>query len=187
MLFIAIKYRLLLVVLSVTANLFLSDYDTSTQLLYHPSLEAAVAARNTCWAPHLLASTFDRWDAVHLAGISIDGYVYEHNHAFYPGAYLAHFLFFTLLSPTHNRRVGIPTLSTSLSCAQARNLSVFHPLLHSLRHKHFPSLCLSFSLAFPRSCSCSRCLFLVVSCSFGLSLLYTHTHTHTYAQSHPHT
>ena len=98
MLFIAIKYRLLLVVLSVTANLFLSDYDTSTQLLYHPSLEAAVAARNTCWAPHLLASTFDRWDAVHLAGISIDGYVYEHNHAFYPGAYLAHFLFFTHFS-----------------------------------------------------------------------------------------
>jgi len=149
MLFIAIKFRLLLVVLSVTANLFLSDYDTSTQLLYHPSLEAAVAARNTCWAPHLLASTFDRWDAVHLAGISIDGYVYEHNHAFYPGAYLPHFPFLTHFSLLH--ATAQPTLSTSLSCARARNLSVFHPLLHHSGTSTFPRSVFSLALAFARA------------------------------------
>jgi len=80
----AASYRLFLVVLSVGSNLLLTDYDTSTPLLYFTS-SAAAAASDRCWAPRLVASTFDRWDAVHFAGISTSGYVYEHNHAFYPG------------------------------------------------------------------------------------------------------
>lgn len=43
------------------------------------------AATRRCGLLRLLASTYDRWDAVHLAGIASDGYVFEHNHAFYPG------------------------------------------------------------------------------------------------------
>ena len=86
----------------VTSNLFLNDYDTSTPLLYHSSAAegdgrqklrvsaiarqiipeamsfalSASASRDHCWFPRLLASTFDRWDAVHFAGISTSGYVY---------------------------------------------------------------------------------------------------------------
>ena len=75
----AISYRIFLVVLAVGANVGLPDYDTSTTLLY------GAVGDSSCRMPRLLATSFDRWDAVHFAGIAIDGYVYEHNHAFYPG------------------------------------------------------------------------------------------------------
>ena len=62
------------------ANLALSDYDSSTLLFYptsaspsatplSPTSSLAAASGQSCLLPRMLASTFDRWDAVHFAGV----------------------------------------------------------------------------------------------------------------------
>ncbi|KAI9059428.1 glycosyltransferase family 76 protein [Trametes sanguinea] len=69
---------ILTLLLSVATSHFLPLFDSSPHVILPPP--SAFSLR------HVLASALLRWDAFHFAHIARDGYVYEHEWAFFPGA-----------------------------------------------------------------------------------------------------
>mmetsp|Transcript_44483 Transcript_44483/g.108661 ORF Transcript_44483/g.108661 Transcript_44483/m.108661 type:complete len:448 (-) Transcript_44483:142-1485(-) len=75
----AMSYRAFLVALSLASHAVLGDYDSSTRLLY-----PAESPGGVCGLARGAAMAFDKWDSVHMMRAADEGYVNEHQHAFYP-------------------------------------------------------------------------------------------------------
>ena len=104
---------------------------------------SASAERAQCWAPRLVASTFDRWDAVHFAGISTSGYLYGERractHAHTQARRYAH----TRTRALQDRHAS--THTRTHAHAHSHTSGMLYALLESLSIP--PSHCLSLSLS----------------------------------------
>ncbi|KAI9227415.1 MAG: GPI mannosyltransferase 2 [Piptocephalis tieghemiana] len=113
--------RLVVLGILVVACQLGQDYDTSSSSLLLSSSESPNKGALD-WVIKPLVEPLLRWDAVYFVHIAQEGYVYEQEHAFFPGLPLAmRFVAFTLLAPLQG--LVSPTLLLLLAGACIANAS----------------------------------------------------------------
>jgi phosphatidylinositol glycan class V len=92
----ALNVRLMMMVVMMWAEMTLATYDTSREITHATATRRVDAVRGRDAPPKTIENSvgafacqrvkaLTSWDSAHFVGVSLDGYAFEHQHAFYPG------------------------------------------------------------------------------------------------------